>query len=196
MCVSAEVQSEMPDILRCVDSLRLRAQNGFGNGRVMLAVTRFDHDAVEESRHHGLAKVEARAQRFDKIRERMHAFGRRCIMHAEKQGHLARFKGFCRADIRGNHHFLNQAMRLKAGRNINARNGALLIHVNAPLRFVDDERCPRVARLRHQLIGLPKRAQNIFQPRALRSAFGRIVRTSDSLGVENSLSLLIAQLGC
>ena len=38
MCVSAEVQPEMPDIFRRVDSLRLRAQNGFGNGRIMLAL--------------------------------------------------------------------------------------------------------------------------------------------------------------
>ena len=126
----------------------------------------------------------------------MHTLRLRRIMHPEEQRHLGLFKLFCRADICGNHHLFDEAMRFKAGRNINARDGTLLIHVNAPLRFFDDERCPRVARLRHELISPPKRAQYIVQPFAFRNVFGGIVRASDRLGVENILSLLIAQLGC
>ena len=112
MRVAAEIEPEMPDILRVVDRLALRAQDDFGDHFLLAAIPGDFQKLVEIAGPHR-AFGERIVERIEIIAHGVELFRVRLVMDAVDQGNLCAFERFGRRYIGEDHEFLDHPVRVE-----------------------------------------------------------------------------------
>ena len=139
MCVAAQIEAEMAKIARPVLGLGLGAQNDFVQNFLVLGADRLGQDAVELP-----WTIEARLRGVDvdagqKFAQRDEFLGGRRVVHPVDQGRFLGFEGFRRGDIRLDHEFFDEPVRVEALRHDHLRDKPTLVEYDLAFGKIEVE---------------------------------------------------------
>ena len=157
MRVFRQIQSEMAQVVRGIDRLRLGAQHDVVHHLLVRAVLGVCQDAVEDGGLHHLALGEIHADGAQVIGKGEQLFLGRFLVHAIDQRHARLFQRLRRRHIGQHHEFLDQAHGFQAFSKRDGGNLAVGADLDAPLGQIEVERIARLARFDQCPIRRPQR---------------------------------------
>ena len=185
MRIAAQVEAEVPVILRGIFSLRLAAQHDLVDDMLVLGFAHSCENVVELFRAHGLALGETHADGGEKFGERVQLLDARLVVRAIDEMLALFFQRLGGGDIGRDHEFLDQAMRLETRRDFDAVDRAVLLQSYLALGQVEIERSAFFTRNGGAAIGRKQGFERGFHQR-----LAGLVRPA----VEGVLRLLIGEL--